>query len=147
MPDGLAVQTHAVAESDRSASISVWDGTITESGRSVDFMSADFLRIGEGLAAEHWDTADYVRLYQSFGLLPGDVEDAQRQLRPSRRYDQRGIKLRLLAGLGNDRPRVAQASCRSRSADRGWLISRLARSRGGSQKRRDVRARGPLPPP
>jgi predicted ester cyclase len=76
MPDGLAVQTHIVAESDRSASISVWDGTITDSGRTVDFMSADFLRIEEGLAAEHWDTVDYVRLYQSFGLLPEDVEDA-----------------------------------------------------------------------
>jgi predicted ester cyclase len=76
MPDGLAVQTHVVAEGDRSASISVWDGTVTESGRAVDFMSADFLRIEEGLAAEHWDTVDYVRLYQSFGLLSEDVKDA-----------------------------------------------------------------------
>ena len=41
------------------------------SGR-FDFTSADFLRIENGLAAEHWDTVDYVRLYQSFGLLPGD---------------------------------------------------------------------------
>ena len=31
--------------------------------------AADFLRI-ENLAAEHWDTVDYIRLYQSFGLLP-----------------------------------------------------------------------------
>lgn len=76
MPDGLAIQTHVVAEGDRSASISVWDGTITESGRAVDFISADFLRIEDGLAAEHWDTVDYVRLYQSLGLLPEDVEDA-----------------------------------------------------------------------
>jgi predicted SnoaL-like aldol condensation-catalyzing enzyme len=52
----------------------VWDGTITESGSAVDFdfTSADFLRIENGLVAEHWDTVDYVRLYQSFGLLPGD---------------------------------------------------------------------------
>ncbi|MEA2313171.1 MAG: hypothetical protein QOE28_3139 [Solirubrobacteraceae bacterium] len=72
MPDGLAVQTQVVAENDRVASISMWDGTIAESGAVVDFMSADFLRIEDGLAAEHWDTVDYVRLYQSFGLLPTD---------------------------------------------------------------------------
>jgi predicted ester cyclase len=70
MPDGLAVQTHVVAENDRVASISLWDGTITQSGSAVDFTSADFLRIEDGVAAEHWDTVDYVRLYQSFGLLP-----------------------------------------------------------------------------
>ena len=70
MPDGLAVQTHVVAENDRVAFISLWDGTITQSGSAVDFTSADFFRIEDGLAAEHWDTVDYVRLYQSFGLLP-----------------------------------------------------------------------------
>jgi len=72
MPDGLAVQTHVVAEKDRVASISLWDGTITQTGSPVDFTSADFLRIEDGVAAEHWDTVDYVRLYQSFGLLPPD---------------------------------------------------------------------------
>jgi predicted ester cyclase len=75
MPDGRALQTHVVAENDRVASISVWDGTITQSGRPVDFTSADFFRIEDGLAAEHWDTVDYVRLYQSFGLLPDDIND------------------------------------------------------------------------
>jgi predicted ester cyclase len=75
MPDGLALQTQVVAENDRVASISVWDGTVTQSGRPVDFTSADFFRIGDGLAAEHWDTVDYVRLYQSFGLLPDGIND------------------------------------------------------------------------
>jgi len=75
MPDGRALQTHVVSENDRVASISVWDGTITESGRPVDFTSADFFRVEDGLAAEHWDTVDYVRLYQSFGLLPDDIND------------------------------------------------------------------------
>jgi predicted ester cyclase len=70
MPDGLAVQTHVVAENDRVASISLWDGTVTASGQSVDFASADLLRIENGVAAEHWETVDYVRLYQAFGLLP-----------------------------------------------------------------------------
>jgi catechol 2,3-dioxygenase-like lactoylglutathione lyase family enzyme len=64
-----------VAENDRVGSISVWDGTVTQSGRAVDFTSADFFRIEDGLAAEDWDTVDYVRLYQSFGLLPDDVRD------------------------------------------------------------------------
>jgi predicted ester cyclase len=73
MPDGLAVHTHVVAENDRVASLSVWDGTVTASGQAVDFASADFLRIENGVAAEHWDTVDYVRLYQAFGLLPADV--------------------------------------------------------------------------
>jgi predicted ester cyclase len=76
MPDGRAIQTHVVAENERVVSISVWDGTITQSGRPVDFTSVDFFRIEDGLAAEHWDTVDYVRLYQSFGLLPDDVIDA-----------------------------------------------------------------------
>jgi hypothetical protein len=31
-------------------------------------LTAGFLRIENGVAAEHWDTADYVRLYQSFRL-------------------------------------------------------------------------------
>jgi predicted ester cyclase len=75
MPDGRALQTHVVAENDRVASISVWDGTITESGRPVDFTSADFFRIQDGLAAEHWDTVDYVHLYQCFGLLPDGLND------------------------------------------------------------------------
>jgi predicted ester cyclase len=75
MPDGRAVQTRVVAENDRVMSISVWDGTVTQSGRTVDFTSADFFRIKDGLAAEHWDTVDYVRLYQSFGLLPDDIND------------------------------------------------------------------------
>jgi SnoaL-like polyketide cyclase. len=67
MPNGLAVQTHLAAEHDRVASISIWDGTMTSNGHAVDFMSADFLRIEDGVAAEHWDTVDYARLYQSFG--------------------------------------------------------------------------------
>ncbi|MFL5842274.1 MAG: ester cyclase, partial [Thermoleophilaceae bacterium] len=75
MPDGRAVQTHVVAENNRVASISLWDGTVTQSGRPVDFASGDFLRIEEGLAAEHWDTVDYVHLYQAFGLLPDDISD------------------------------------------------------------------------
>jgi NAD(P)-dependent dehydrogenase (short-subunit alcohol dehydrogenase family) len=54
---------------------SVWDGTVTQSGRPVDFTSADYFRVEDGLAAQHWDTVDYVRLYQSFGLLPDDVND------------------------------------------------------------------------
>jgi predicted ester cyclase len=73
MPDGLAVQTHVVAENDRVATINVWDGTVSASGRAVDFASADFLRIENGVAAEHWDTVDYVRMYQAFGLLPQAV--------------------------------------------------------------------------
>jgi predicted ester cyclase len=70
MPDGRAVQTQVIAENDRVASITLWDGTITGSGSAVDFTSADFFRIENGLAAEHWDTVDYIRLYKSFGLLP-----------------------------------------------------------------------------
>jgi predicted ester cyclase len=75
MPDGRAVQTHVVAENERVASISVWDGTVTQSGRAVDFTSVDYFRVEDGLAVEHWDTVDYVRLYQSFGLLPDDTSD------------------------------------------------------------------------
>jgi predicted ester cyclase len=76
MPDGRALQTHVVAENNRIASRSVWDGTITQSGRAADFTTQDFFRIEDGLIAEHWESVDWVRTYQSFGLLPDDVTDA-----------------------------------------------------------------------
>jgi predicted ester cyclase len=76
MPDGRAVQTHVVAENSRVASRSVWDGTIVESGRPVDFTTLDFFRIADGVVAEHWESVDWVRAYQSFGLLPDEVADA-----------------------------------------------------------------------
>jgi predicted ester cyclase len=75
MPDGRALQTHMVAENSRLASRSVWDGTITQSGRPVDFTSLDFFRIEDGLIAEHWESVDWVRVYQSFGLLADEVKD------------------------------------------------------------------------
>jgi predicted ester cyclase len=76
MPDGRALQTHMVAENNRLASRSVWDGMITASGRPADFTTLDFFRIEDGLIAEHWESVDWVRAYQSFGLLPDDVRDA-----------------------------------------------------------------------
>ena len=76
MPAGRALQTHMVAEHNRLASRSVWDGTITASGRPADFTTLDFFRIEDGLIAEHWESVDWIRGYQSFGLLPDDVRDA-----------------------------------------------------------------------
>jgi predicted SnoaL-like aldol condensation-catalyzing enzyme len=76
MPDGCATQTHMVAEGNRVASRSVWDGTITQSGRPADFTTLDFFRIEEGVVAEHWESVDWVRAYQSFGLLAEEVNDA-----------------------------------------------------------------------
>jgi predicted SnoaL-like aldol condensation-catalyzing enzyme len=76
MPDGRALQVHVVAENNRIASMSVWDGTVTASGRPADFTSLDFFRIEDGLIAEHWESVDWVRLYQSFGLLSDQVVDA-----------------------------------------------------------------------
>ena len=73
MPDGLAIQTHMVAENNRVASRSVWDGTIAQSGRPADFTTLDFFRIEDGLIAEHWESVDWVRAYQSFGLLSDEV--------------------------------------------------------------------------
>ena len=73
MPDGRAIQTHMVAEHNRVASRSVWDGTITDSGHAADFTTLDFFRIEDGLVAEHWESVDWVRAYQSFQLLPEEV--------------------------------------------------------------------------
>jgi predicted ester cyclase len=75
MPDGLAVQTHTVAENNRLASRSIWDGTITLNGRPADFTTLDFFRVDDGLIAEHWESVDWVGAFQSFGLLPGDVRE------------------------------------------------------------------------
>ena len=76
MPDGRAIQTHMVAEGNRVASRSVWDGTISQSGRPADFTTLDFFRIENGVIAEHWESVDWVRAYQSFGLLSEEVNDA-----------------------------------------------------------------------
>jgi predicted SnoaL-like aldol condensation-catalyzing enzyme len=76
MPDGRALQTHIVAENSRLASRSVWDGTIDASDRPADFTTLDFFRIEDGLFAEHWESVDWVRAYQSFGLLPDGIKDA-----------------------------------------------------------------------
>jgi predicted SnoaL-like aldol condensation-catalyzing enzyme len=76
MPDGRALQTHIVAENNRLASRSVWDVTINASGRPADFTTLDFFRIEDGLIAEHWESVDWVRVYQSFGLLPDDITNA-----------------------------------------------------------------------
>jgi len=75
MPDGGAFQTHMVAESNRVASQSVWDGTLAQSGRPADFTTLDFFRIEDGVVAEHWESVDWVGAYQSFGLLSDEVND------------------------------------------------------------------------
>lgn len=54
----------------------LWDGTVTQNGRSADFTSLDFFRIDDdGRIAEHWESVDWVRLYQSFGMLPDTIHD------------------------------------------------------------------------
>ncbi len=35
----------------------------------------DFFRIEDGLVAEHWESVDWVRAYQAFGLLSDEVND------------------------------------------------------------------------
>jgi predicted SnoaL-like aldol condensation-catalyzing enzyme len=76
MPDGRALQTHMVAENNRVASRSVWDGTLAGNGQPADFTTLDFFRIENGLIAEHWESVDWVRAYQDFGLLASDVKDS-----------------------------------------------------------------------
>ncbi len=44
-------------------------------GRPADFTTLDFFRIEDGLVAEHWESVDWVRAYQSFGLLSDEVKD------------------------------------------------------------------------
>ncbi len=75
MPGGLAVQTHMVAEGNRVASRSHWDGTIAQTGQPADFTTLDFFRIEDGLVAEHWESVDWVGAYQSFGLLTKEVNN------------------------------------------------------------------------
>jgi predicted ester cyclase len=74
-PNGGAFQTRMVAENNRVASSSVWDGTVTQTGRAADFLTTDFFRIEDGLVAEHWESVDWVSAYQSFGLLSDQVND------------------------------------------------------------------------
>jgi predicted ester cyclase len=74
-PNGGAFQMRMVAENNRVASSSVWDGTVTQTGRAADFLTTDFFRIEDGLVAEHWESVDWVSAYQSFGLLSDQVND------------------------------------------------------------------------
>jgi predicted SnoaL-like aldol condensation-catalyzing enzyme len=75
LPDGLAAQTHMVAENNRVASRSEWDGTIPQTGRAADVTTLDFFRIDDWLITEHWESVDWIRAYQSFGLLCEEVND------------------------------------------------------------------------
>ena len=52
-------------------------GQIADGGErsSTSFIGED-LAGWDGLIAEHWESVDWVRVYQSFGLLPDDVRDA-----------------------------------------------------------------------
>ena len=75
LPDGRAIQTQMVAENNRVASRSVWDGTVVGTGVAADFTTLDFFRIEDGLIAEHWESVDWVRAYQAFGLLSDEVND------------------------------------------------------------------------
>jgi predicted SnoaL-like aldol condensation-catalyzing enzyme len=38
-------------------------------------MTLDFFRIEDRLIAEHWESVDWMRAYQSFGLLATEVSD------------------------------------------------------------------------
>jgi predicted ester cyclase len=75
MPDGRALQTHMVAENNRVASRSVWDGTLITTRTPVDFTTQDFFRIEDGFIAEHWESVDWIAAYQSFGLLAEGIND------------------------------------------------------------------------
>ena len=46
------------------------------SGKHAQWRSVGFFRVEDGLIAEHWETVDWVRVYQSFGLLSDDVKDS-----------------------------------------------------------------------
>ena len=65
-----------VAENNRVASRSVWDGTLTGSGQPIDFTTIDFFRIEDGAIEEHWESVDWIGAYKSFGLLNEEVYDA-----------------------------------------------------------------------
>ena len=75
MPDGRALQTHMVVENNRVASRSIWDGTLAGSDQTADFTTLDFFRIEDGLIEEHWESVDWIRAYQSFGLLTKELQD------------------------------------------------------------------------
>jgi predicted ester cyclase len=64
-----------VAENNRVASRTVWDGTLSGSGQPVDFTTLDFFRIEGGDIAEHWESVDWISAYQSFALLNEEVTD------------------------------------------------------------------------
>jgi predicted SnoaL-like aldol condensation-catalyzing enzyme len=75
LPDGRAIQTHMVAENNQVASRSVWDGSVAGSAVAADFTTLDVFRIEDGLVAEHWESVDWIRAYQAFGLLRNEVND------------------------------------------------------------------------
>ena len=50
--------------------------TFTQTGRHVDNDVRARFRFRDGLIAEHWESVDWVRAYQSFGLLSDEVGDA-----------------------------------------------------------------------
>jgi hypothetical protein len=102
MPHGLAVQTHVVAENDRVASITLWDGTVTASGQSVDFASAD------------------LRIERRRGQALGDS-----RLQDMSRQDCHSALMTILEGIDPDGLRVIVAYLTPRRLPRTAIAERL----------------------
>jgi predicted ester cyclase len=79
MPDGSTTHTSVVGEGAGIASISFSMAGSPRAGSSVDFATADFLRVEDGLAIERWDTVDYVGPTVKFDAL-NDLSPSGSQL-------------------------------------------------------------------
>jgi steroid delta-isomerase-like uncharacterized protein len=82
-PDLTVQLDPALADGDLEAAHVVLSGTHTgeflgvpASGKSVQFSSADIIRIQDGKVAEHWGSSDTLSLMQQIGAVPAQTTDA-----------------------------------------------------------------------
>ena len=82
-PDLTVKLDPTLAEGDLEAGHVVLSGTHTgeflgvpASGKSVQFSSADIIRIQDGKVAEHWGSSDTLSLMQQIGAVPSQTTDA-----------------------------------------------------------------------
>ena len=69
-PDYSYVQEHLIAEGDKVAYRETCSGTHAPTGKKVEWINTNIMRIADGKLAECWCTLDEYNLMQQLGVIP-----------------------------------------------------------------------------
>ena len=69
-PDYSYVQEHMIAEGDKVAYREICSGTHAPTGKKVEWINTNIMRIADGKLAECWCTLDELSMMQQIGVIP-----------------------------------------------------------------------------